>query len=144
MSRVYYDPPTCSELTIRPDALDLTLPDGNRSSCLTIPNPPPSSVTVSLSRQVVDFPRTTLVLVTVNDIDCRPEAGLGLLASAFCRTEPCGHRSACITLGSMSGKPCRFRCCNSGQPCGTFYLTLRVQGLKGTLCEVNVLAWGFD
>ena len=138
MSHVFYNTPTCNELAHQPDAFDLTLRDGDHTSCLLVRDTPPSSIILRLSRQVKDLRRTTFVLVTVHDIDCQPQGGLMVLATTFCRAEPCGPRSVCTTLRSKPGRPCRFRCCDTGQPCGTFYLILRGQAIKGTLCEVTI------
>ena len=106
VSRIFFDPLSCDELTYTPDALDIMLRDGNHTSCLTIPHPPPPSVIVRLSRQGTDLRRTTFVHVSVQDIECRPQNGMMVLASAFCKTEPCGSRTVCTMLQVMPGKPC--------------------------------------
>ena len=137
VSRVFYNRSTCNDLTNDTDALDLNLRDDNHSSCLAIPGPPPSSVIVRMSRLGVELPRTTTVLVIVQDIDCRPQGGLQVLVSPFCRMGTCGQKIFCTRLLSLPGKPCKFRCCDTGQPCGTFYLTLQGQAVMGTVCEVN-------
>ena len=140
VSRVFYDPPTCDALTFKPDTVDLMLRDGNHTSCLAIPHPPPPSVIVRLSRQVTDLRRTTFVHVSVQDIECRPKNGLLVLASAFCKTGPCRPWTICNMLRSVPGKPCKFRCYATTQSYGTFYIALRGQALKGTVCEVNIYA----
>ena len=140
VSRVFYNASICSDLPNEPDALDITLRDGNHTSCLAIPDPPSSSITVRLSRLGANLSRTTSVLVAVRDINCLPQSGLMVLASAFCEREPCGSRSFCTMMQSFTGKPCSFRCCDKGQSCGTFYLVLQRSALTGTVCEVNIQA----
>ena len=141
MSRVFYDPPTCNDLTYTPIALDLMLRDDNHTSCLAIPDPPPSTVFVRLSRQGIDLRRSTFILVSVKNIECRPENGLLALASAFCKPGTCGPMTICTMLESVPGKLCKFRCYDTGQPYGTFYLALRGQALQGDVCEVKIYPW---
>ena len=143
VSRVFFDPPSCDDLLYTPDALDVMLRDGNHTSCLAIPDPPPSTVIVRLSRQGADLRRTTFVLVSAQDIECRPENGLLVLASAFCKMGLCGPRAICTMLQSTTGNvcTCKFRCYDAGQPYGTFHLVLRGQALKGAVCEVKIYAW---
>ena len=124
VSHVFYDPPICSDVFNEPDSLDLTLRDDNHTSCLAIPDRPPSSITVQLSRLRADISRTNSVLVNVRDINCRPQSGLVVMTSAFCKKEPCGSRSLCTMMQSLPGNPCSFRCCNTGQACGIFYISL--------------------
>ena len=141
VTRVFYNPPICSDFINEPDALDLTLRDGNHASCLAIPDPSPSSIIVRLTRQGADLPRTTIVRVSVQDINCSPGEGLMVVTAAFCKMEPCGPRSLCTFLYSMPGEPCMLRCCDRGQPCGTFYIILQRHAIVGTVCEINLYVW---
>ena len=138
VTRVFYNPPICSDFLNGPDALDLTLRDGNHTSCLAIPDPPPSSITARLSRLGADLSRTTSVLVTVRNINCRPQSGMVVMASAFCEKEPCWSRGLCTMMQSLPGNPCSFRCCNTGQACGIFYISLLGITSTGTVCEVKI------
>ena len=138
VSSVFYNLSNCNDLIKAPDALDLSIQDGNHTSCLAIPDPRPSSITLRLNRQGADLIRTTIFRVVVQDIYCRPESGLMVLTATFRNRESYEPRSVCTMLQSVPGMPCTFRCCDTGQPCGTIYLTLQRHALVGAVCEIII------
>ena len=118
---------------------DTNLTDGDLLSCVELANASAMSITVRLSRKHGPFAMPTEILVSGHDLNCSPEGGLTVFASALCRAAPCGVLSVCTRLHTLLGTACKFQCCEKYQACETFFLHLTHKAQhEAKLCDVTI------